>query len=109
MYTYICMKLADRNCSLEFGRFLHCEFRNPLAAIWAVSCGGVGYFSNERGFSVESNLQRISSMKNSDFSCVEIRYFFRKWPMRCGSPNASPEVVHRPRSQSPLHFDIRNI
>ena len=25
------------NGSLEFGRFLHCEFRNPLAAIWAVS------------------------------------------------------------------------
>jgi len=29
--------------------------------------------------------------------------------LRCGSPNASPEVVHRPRSESPLHFDIRNI
>jgi len=25
------------NRSLEFGRFLHCGFRNPLAAIWAVS------------------------------------------------------------------------
>jgi len=30
-------------------------------------------------------------------------------PWRCGSLFASPEVVHRPRSQSPLHFDIRNI
>ena len=30
-------------------------------------------------------------------------------PLRCGSPNASTEVVHRPRSQSALHFDIRNI
>jgi len=29
-------------------------------------------------------------------------------PLRCGSPNASPEVVHRPRSGSPLHFDIWN-
>jgi len=27
-------------------------------------------------------------------------------PLRCGSPYASPEVAHRPRSQSPLHFDI---
>ena len=36
-------------------------------------------------------------------------FFSRKLPLRCGSPNASPEVVHRPRSQSPLHFDIRNI
>ena len=35
--------------------------------------------------------------------------FFRKSPLRCGPPNASPKVVHRPRSQSPLHFDIRNI
>jgi len=30
-------------------------------------------------------------------------------PLRCGSSNASPKVVHRPRCQSPLHFDIRNI
>jgi len=30
-------------------------------------------------------------------------------PLRCGSPNASTEVVHRPGSRSPLHFDIRNI
>jgi len=26
-----------RNGNVEFGRFLHCGFRNPLAAIWAVS------------------------------------------------------------------------
>ena len=30
-------------------------------------------------------------------------------PLRCDSPNESPEVVHRPRSQSPLHFDTGNI
>jgi len=30
-------------------------------------------------------------------------------PLRCGSSNASPEVVYRPRSQSPLHFDMGNI
>jgi len=29
--------------------------------------------------------------------------------LRCGSPNASTEVVHSPRSRSPLHFDIGNI
>jgi len=46
----------------------------------------------------------------------KIRFFLRrntflprKSPLRIGSPNASPEVVHRPRSESPLHFDIRNI
>jgi len=36
-------------------------------------------------------------------------FFPRKSPLRCGSPNASPDVVHRPRSQSPLHFDMWNI
>ena len=36
-------------------------------------------------------------------------FFFRKSPLRCGFWNASTDVVHRPRSQSPLHFDIRNI
>jgi len=36
------------------------------------------------------------------------RIFFRKSPLRYGSPNASTEVVHRPRSRSPLHFDTRN-
>jgi len=36
-------------------------------------------------------------------------FFFWKLPLRCSSPNASPEVVHRGRSHSPLHFDIQNI
>ena len=35
--------------------------------------------------------------------------FFWKLPLRRGSPNASTEIVHRHRSRSPLHFDIRNI
>ena len=30
-------------------------------------------------------------------------------PLCCGCPNASTEVVHSPRPQSPLHFDIRNM
>ena len=34
---------------------------------------------------------------------------FQKSPLRIGSPNASAEVVHSPRSQSPLHFDVRSI
>ena len=33
----------------------------------------------------------------------------RNLPLRCGSPNTSPKVLHRSRSQSPLHFDMRNI
>ena len=45
----------------------------------------------------------------------KIRFFLRQntffpriLPSRCGCPNASTEVVHSPRSRSPLHFDIRN-
>jgi len=45
----------------------------------------------------------LSFSLKSDFSCVETS-FFRKSPLRCGSPNASTQVVHRPRSQSLLHF-----
>jgi len=38
--------------------------------------------------------------------------WFDAWkilPWRSGSANTSTEVVHRPRSRSPLHFDNRNI
>jgi len=35
--------------------------------------------------------------------------FFRKSPLRSGSLFASTQKVHKPRSKSPLHFDIRNI
>jgi len=34
-------------------------------------------------------------------------FFFQKSPLRISSPNACTKVVHR--SQSPLHYDIRNI
>ena len=37
------------------------------------------------------------------------RILFPTSPLRIGSPNAYTEVVHRFRSRSPLHFDIRNI
>jgi len=37
---------------------------------------------------------RVSTQENRDLA------------LRCGFPNASPEVVHRPRSHSHLHFDI---
>jgi len=39
----------------------------------------------------------------------EMTYQKRILPLRCVSPNAGTEVVHSLRSQSPLHFDIRNI
>ena len=51
-------------------------------------------------------LSRHSAMAKSDFSCVEARFPPGILPLRCGSPNASPEVVHRPRSEFPLHFNM---
>jgi len=50
-------------------------------------------------------------MRSGDFQEKKVfqRRTYRILPLRCGSPNASPEVVHRPTSQSPLHFDIGNI
>ena len=53
--------------------------------------------------------EHCCAMLNSDFFCRRNTFFFRKSPLRCGSPNASTEVVHRPRSQTPLHFDIGNM
>jgi len=53
-------------------------------------------------------LENRSATAKSDFSCVETCFFSRKSPLRIGSPNTSTEVVHRPRSWHPLHFDIRN-
>ena len=41
--------------------------------------------------------KRVSTQEKSDFAIV-LKF-----------SNASTEVVHRPRSQSNLHFDIRNI
>ena len=37
------------------------------------------------------------------FRCIKNRIL----SLRCGSPNASPEVVYRPRSESLLHFDTK--
>ena len=36
-------------------------------------------------------LENRSAMAKSDFSCVKTQFFFRKSPLRCGSPSASPE------------------
>ena len=48
--------------------------------------------------------------RNGDFRKKNVfrRRKNRILPLRFGSPNAGPEVVHRSRSQSPLHFDMRN-
>jgi len=56
-------------------------------------------------------LAKRESLRNAKFRFFlrAKHVFFRKSPLRCGSLNASTEIVHRPRSQSLLHFDIRNI
>ena len=47
-----------------------------------------------------------SAMAKSEEKNVFWRRKNQILPLRCGSPNASTEVVHRPRSQSPLHTKI---
>ena len=49
-----------------------------------------------------------SQMADSDFPCGQTRFFFRKSPMRSGSPYTSTQKMHRPGSCSPLHFDVGN-
>jgi len=88
---------------------------------------GIGnYFSSE--FAICSSYQNVEETEIQ--VCTQLRYLRlenrsamatsekknvfwsrknRILPLRCGSPNASTEVVHSSRSQSPLHFDMRNI
>jgi len=63
------------------------------------------------GLCTTSGLAFGEPQRNGDFWAKHVfrRRINQILPLRCGSPNASPEVVHRPRSQSPLHFHIRNI
>ena len=45
-------------------------------------------------------LSRSSAQWQNPIFPASKHLFFRKSPLRSGSPNASPEVMHRPRSQS---------
>jgi len=58
---------------------------------------------------VDLRLENRCAMATSEEKNVSRRRKNRILPLHCGSPNASPEVVHRPTSQSPLQFDVRNI
>jgi len=62
--------------------------------LWTTS--GLAFGEPQRNYKIRFFLRRNT-------------FFVRKSPLRLGSPNASPEVVHRPRSESPLNFDNRNI
>ena len=46
---------------------------------------------------------------NIRFFLCQKTFFFRILPLRCGFPKEKKEVWKRPRSWSPLHFDIGNI
>jgi len=63
------------------------------------------------GLCTTSGLAFGEPQRSGDFRGKKVfrRRKNRNLSLRCGFPNASLEVVHRPRSRSPLHFDIRNI
>jgi len=68
---------------LSRGRWRISQILGPLYPMnLSTTCGGVGYLSNERGFSMDSSLQRISSWKRNDSSVV----------LWCGKPGASARV-----------------
>ena len=56
-------------------------------------------------------LAKRKSLRNAKFRFFlrAKHVFFRKSPLRSGSLFASTQKVHRPKSQSPLHFDIGNM
>jgi len=62
------------------------------------------------GLCTTSGLEFGEPQRSGDFQKKNVfrRRKNRKLSLCCGSPNARPAVVHRPRSQSPLHFNIRN-
>ena len=59
---------------------------------------------------VHESLDEYKLASKSDFRQIlpSITLFTRKSALRSGFFLASPKVVHRPRSQSPLHFDSQN-
>jgi len=63
------------------------------------------------GLCTTSGLTFVEQRRSGDFRGKKVfqRRKNRIFSLRCGSQSADPEVVHRPRSESPLHFDIRNI
>ena len=50
----------------------------------------------------DDNLLVVMQLDIIRFLLHRNTFFFSKSPLRIGSPNASPEVVHRPRSLPPL-------
>jgi len=66
---------------------------------------------SDLGLCTSSVFAKRIPLRGGDFRLKNVfgRKFCWKLPMHCGILFASTEVVHRPRSGSPLHFDIRNI
>ena len=58
-----------------------------------------------------SGLTKRMRLRSADFRFLNVfgRKIRQNSPLRSGTLFASPEVMHRPRSHSPLHFDYGNI
>ena len=85
-----------------------------LCDIWGESCHSVTLRDMTRLNEACHTIFEIRHIHLCDSGDFQEKNVFRRrknriLPLRCGSLNASPKVVHRPRSESPLHFDIRNI
>ena len=90
-----------------FARCLLIRHSPGFACVCVCVCVcGIGYIDPHI---CDLRLENRNAVATSGKKNVFRRRKNRNLSLRCGSPNASPEVVHRPRSQSPLHFDIGNI
>jgi len=66
---------------------------------------------SDLGLCTTSGLAQTMPLPGGDFRQIlrPNTFFNRKSPSSSRFLFASPEVVHRPRSESPLHFETRNI
>ena len=65
---------------------------------------------SDLGLCMSSVLAQRMRLRNADFRFKNVfgRKIHRKLALRSGIPFSSFELMHRPRSDSPSHFDIQN-
>jgi len=107
--------LTQQTCGQRSGMAARGK-RRALVFLFFVLICYMFLISKCRGWSdlhlcMTSGLAKRVPLHSADlqFSNVFGRKIYQNSPLRSGIFFASPEVMHRPRSHSPLHFDMGNI
>ena len=108
--SFVHVILTRQTCGQRSSKAAESKRRAPerICYMFLISkCSG----DRDLGLCTTSGLAFGEPRRSGDFRKKNViqRRKNRNLSLRCGSPNASPEVVHRPRSESPLHFDVSNI